>query len=283
LEKLKRDIDLPLSAILTLNTFAHTVGAAGVGAVAQSIWGEASLTIVSGIVTIVILIGSEIIPKTIGAVYWQELAGPASLLCQWLTWILYPVVMMCQVITQFFRTGEKSSILSRVDVSQVAKFGYRDGLIREHEKDIIENLMNKDHLRTHEIMTPRERLVMVNESDPVSSIQPKSKAWHVSRLPIYDKDQNNVTGYVLKDEVLGHRISGDQSRILKSFGRKILNVHPDTQLKDLYRQLVSEDEHIAIVKDGEKVSGVVSMEDVLEELLGQEIVDESDRARGVLD
>lgn len=283
LEELKKNIDKPLSAILTLNTFAHTIGAAGVGAAAQSIWGASSLTIVSALVTIVILIGSEIIPKTIGAVYWRQLAGVVAVSCQWLMWGLYPAVVVCQMVTRIFRQGEKVSVLSRGDVTQFVTLGYRDGLIREHEKDIIENLMSKEHLLTREIMTPRDRLVSLNEDDAISVVNRDSKAWHVSRIPTYAQGHNTVTGYVLKDEVLVEQISGSSHKKLSALVRDILVVHPETELKELYTKLVSADEHIAVVKDGEDVVGVVTMEDVLEEILGQEIVDESDQARGIFD
>ena len=283
LKELKRDIDKPLAAILTLNTFAHTIGATGVGAAAQNIWGETYLTLVSAVVTVVILIGSEIIPKTIGAVYWQQLAGTVSHVCKWLTWILYPFVVVCQLITRMFRSGGHKSILSRESVKQVVAFGYVDGLIQEHEKDIIENLLSKEKLSTSEIMTPRERLVALSDKTTMSALKPGAKAWHLSRIPVYSGDENNIVGYVLKDEVLVKQLSGLKDRTLSGIVRDIVVIEPETPLKDLYHQLITSDEHIAIVKDSEKVWGVVTMEDVLEEVLGQEIVDESDRARGVLD
>lgn len=284
LEALKRDIDRPLSAILTLNTFAHTIGAAGVGAAAQRIWGDDALTIVSAVATILILIGSEIIPKTIGAVYWRQLARPVVFVTRWLTWILLPIVWVCQFITRLLRRGEKASVLSRTDLSRVARLGYRDGLVRDHEQRIIANLMDKDALHASKVMTPLERLVAMEANQPSNAVNSRSPAWHVSRIPLYVDSVDAITGYVLKDEVLAALLARRGHEPLKTLQRAIVCVGADEPLVDLYRRLVNAHEHIAIVQDGtSKTIGIVTMEDVIEELLGQEIVDESDRERGVLD
>ena len=283
LEALKRDIDRPLSAILTLNTFAHTIGAAGVGAAAQQIWGEAALTVVSAVATILILIGSEIIPKTIGAVYWRQLARPVVFVSRWLTILLLPIVWVCQGITRLLRRGEKASVLSRTDLSRVANLGYRDGLVREHEQRIIANLMDKDALHAKAVMTPLDRLVALESAQPLSAVNSSSPAWHVSRIPLYVDHLDKITGYVLKDEVLA-ALLGRQQSTLHDLQRPIIRVGAEERLVDLYRRLVNAHEHIAIVQDDAgKTVGLVTMEDVIEELLGQEIVDESDRERGVLD
>ncbi len=284
LEKLKRDIDKPLAAILTLNTFAHTIGAAGVGAAAQQIWGEEALTLVSFVATILILICSEIIPKTIGAVYWRQLAKPVVTTTTWLTIILAPAVWFCQLITKMLRRNEEESILSRTDLTRVASMGHRDGLIREHERRIIENLMEKEDLQTQHVMTPMDRLVALPVSTPINQLTPQSKSWHVSRIPLYNDTVNNIIGYVLKDEVLGALLGKNGRQTMQQFKRPIVTVQADNTLVELYNELVNAHEHIAIVRnDKNETVGIVTMEDVLEELLGQEIVDESDLARGVLD
>lgn len=283
LQEMKRDIDRPLAAILTLNTFAHTIGAAGVGAAAQEIWGEGALAVVSGIVTFIILIGSEIIPKTIGAVYWRELIGVVARVTGALTIILWPIVVVCQQITRWLRHGETGSILSRSDVSQIAQFGFRDGFVHEHEKEIIDNLMRKESLETAAVMTNLERLVALEAGQPMNVVSPHSPAWHISRIPIFDGTVNNVVGYVLKDEVLVQQLAGNGHRSLGGVRHPIITVSADETLIELHYRLVKAHEHIAIVqRDGQTV-GVVTMEDVLEELLGHQIVDESDRARGVVD
>lgn len=283
LEQLKRDIDRPLAAILTLNTFAHTIGAAGVGAAAQDIWGEESLTVVSAVATVLILLGSEIVPKTIGAVYWRRLAHPVVFVTRWLTWLLWPVVWVCQGITRLLRRGEEASVLSRADLSRVANLGYRDGLLRDHERRIIGNLMATGHRHAREVMTPRDALVMLRAERALSDIRPGTPGWHVSRIPIYtDGDRDRVTSYVLKDEVLAELLAGHGQRRLAELGRPIVSIDGAASLVDLYQRLVEVHEHIAVVRDADRrVIGVVSMEDLIEELLGQEIIDESDRARGI--
>ena len=283
LQEMKQDIDRPLAAILTLNTFAHTIGAAGVGAAAQEIWGEGSLAVVSGIVTLFILIGSEIIPKTIGAVYWRELIAVVARITGVLTIILWPIVVVCQQITRLLRQGKTGSILSRSDVSQIAQFGFRDGFVHEHEKEIIDNLMRKESLETAAVMTDTERLVALEVGQPMNAVSPQSPAWHISRIPVFDGTIDNVVGYVLKDEVLVQQLAGNGHRPLSGVQHPIVTVGADETLIELHHRLVKDHEHIAIVqRDGQTV-GVVTMEDVLEELLGHEIVDESDLARGVVD
>jgi len=283
LKNMKQDIDRPLAAILTLNTFAHTIGAAGVGAAAQEIWGEGSLAVVSGVVTFFILIGSEIIPKTIGAVYWRRLVSIVVKVTRFLTIALWPIVVVCQQLTRLLRHGETGSVLSRQDVSMIAQSGYREGLVHEHEKEIIANLMQKESLKTSSVMTPGDRLVALEADRQLDAVTPRSPAWHISRIPIYEENHDQVIGYVLKDEVLVEQLSGRATRRLRELRRPIVSVEAEEPLITLHKKLVKAHEHIAIVqRDGETV-GVVTMEDVLEELLGHEIVDESDRARGVID
>jgi CBS domain containing-hemolysin-like protein len=284
LEELKRDVDKPLSAILTLNTFAHTIGAAGVGAAAQEIWGEGSLTIVSAIATLLILVGSEIIPKTIGAVHWRKLAQPVVMLTRWLTLLLAPLVWVCQFITRLLRRGEQASVLSRTDLSSVASLGHRHGLVRDHERRIIANLMHKDKLHAKEVMTPIDRLVALPANSPLKAIRQSSSAWHISRIPLFQDQPNNLVGYVLKDEILSELLSENGQKNLSLLMRPIIKVYAEDALVDLYRHLIDAHEHIAVVTDtNKKAIGIVTMEDLIEEVLGQDIVDESDRARGVLD
>ena len=280
LEQLKRDIDRPLAAILTLNTFAHTIGAAGVGAAAQDLWGREYLTAASAVVTVVILIGSEIIPKTLGAVYWRRLVRPVAWLTTWLTWILYPVVWGCQQITRLFRAGYQRSILSRSDLSQAAQLGFRDGLVRRHERDIIANLMTHENLRTADIMIPKEKVVACDEKTPVSQINRRSPTWHVSRIPVYAEDPSRVTGYVLKDEALGEQLAGRRKLTLAQLKRPIPAVKTSAGVAELYRHMIEASEHIAIVVDetGNAV-GLVTMEDVIETLIGEDITDETDASR----
>lgn len=282
LESFKRDIDRPLSAILTLNTFAHTIGAAGVGAAAQSIWGEESLAVVSAVATVLILIFSEIIPKTIGAVYWKSLVRPVIITTSFLTILLTPVVWICQFITRWLRHGKQTSVLSRQDLSQVAQLGHRDGLIREYETRIIKNLMLSEERRVEQIMTPYELCVMLPHDIPISEFSPHAESWHFSRIPITQDER--VMGYVLKDEILVAKLQRRDPQPISELCRRITIVRSHDSLVSLYQRLISTNEHIAMVLDeNENNVGLVTMEDLIEDILGQSIVDESDRARGAFD
>ncbi|MHC5068217.1 MAG: CNNM domain-containing protein, partial [Planctomycetota bacterium] len=188
LRELKGDIDRPLAAILTLNTFAHTIGAAGVGAQAQALWGEASLTVVSAVVTILILIASEIIPKTIGAVYWQRLTPTAVAVIRALILLLLPLVAVCQALTRLLRHGDRRPLLSRADIASVAETGYRDGILRRNEQAIIANLMSHQSATVSAIMTPRERIIAKPLDCPLHAMSPDDAAWFVSRIVVYPSD-----------------------------------------------------------------------------------------------
>ena len=184
LKRLKADIDRPLAAILTLNTFAHTIGAAGVGAEAADYFGEEYLGIVSAVVTVIILIASEIIPKTIGAVYWQRLVGPAVTCTQLLIILLYPFVWVSQIITRWLRPEGKVSLLTRAEISHVASTGYRDGTLRKNEHAIIHNLLKFTEVATETIMTPREDIIAVDRKKPINAYGKGHPSHTVSRIPL---------------------------------------------------------------------------------------------------
>ena len=157
LHGMKEDIDKPLSAILTLNTFAHTFGAAGVGAQAQEIWGEEMLTVVSVVVTILILVGSEIIPKTLGATYWKGLARPTVSILNLMVLLLYPFVLVSQGITRLLKPEGRASVLSRNDIRNVAKAGFKDGVLHRNEQVIIDQMLRSNEVTAEQIMTPLNR------------------------------------------------------------------------------------------------------------------------------
>lgn len=279
LKQAKEDIDRPLAAILTLNTFAHTIGAAGVGAQAQHLWGEKYLTVVSVVVTILILIASEIIPKTIGAVAWRRLARPSIAMVTVLVVLLAPFVWLSQLITTGLRRGADTggSVLSRSDIRVLAEEGYRDGILRRSEKQIIDNLMALSQVNVSEIMVPADAIIGLDANDDVGALHADSPAWNVSRLPVFSTGR--IVGYVVKDEILATRLAENTRRPLVELIRPIVVVAPSTPLPDLYARLIEASQHIAAVVDDEKAVGLVTMEDLIEFLLGLEIVDESDAQR----
>ncbi|MCF8236031.1 MAG: hemolysin family protein [Bacteroidales bacterium] len=277
LEQYKENIDRPLAAILTLNTFAHTIGAAGVGAQAQIIWGDESLTATSAILTILILVLSEIIPKTIGANYWKNLTGFMVNTLRVMLFILYPFVVVSQMITRFLSKNKIRGVLSRTEFMAMAEAGAREGVIRKHESRIIQNIARFDKIQTKDIMTPRTVVFGAHENTQIQEFYKDHPEIRFSRIPLYGKSMDNITGFVLKDELLAEMINNHGKRPLKTLRRDIPVVYEGLPIPSLYNLLIGENEHIALVVDEYGgTAGVVTIEDVIETLLGMEIVDEMD-------
>lgn len=281
LAKFKEDIDRPLAAILTLNTFAHTIGAAGVGAQAQLIWGNEYLSLISAVLTILILIISEIIPKTIGAMFTKQLAGFTAITLQVMIYSpLYPFILISQGITRWLKRGRKSKQISRDELSAMARVGANIGEVHEKESRIIQNLMNFDYLKVKDIMTPRVVIVSADEDTRASEFHDNVQNLRFSRIPVYQGDKENISGYILKDELLVNLLHNKQNIQLKEFKRKIPIVVSSSKISTLYEKLTEENEMIALAVDEYGgLDGIVTMEDIVESILGLEIVDEFDQAR----
>lgn len=276
LRQMKDDIDKPLSSILTLNTIAHTVGAAGVGAQAQIVFGSGYVGITSAILTLMILFLSEIIPKTLGATYWRTLAPISSRILRWMIWVLYPFVILSQMITRML--GDTSHVtFSREELSAMADRGVEEGIFEQEESDILKNLIRFKTLRIKDIMTPRIVVVGFNEEKTVSDILDKVEELRFSRLPLYGDSEDDITGYFLKNDLLINLARGDEDKKLKELKREILILPETVSLQGFFERLIEKQEHIAVAVDEYGgFSGVVTMEDLVETLLGMEIVDEVD-------
>ncbi len=275
LRTLKKDIDRPLSAILTLNTIAHTVGAAGVGAQAQVVFGNAYVSITSAVLTLLILVFSEIIPKTLGANYWKVMAVFAAKTTNILIWITYPFVLLSKGITKSLSNGEKGPTLSREEFSAMAEQGVEEGVFEEGESTIFKNLIRFSSLKVKDIMTPR--IVVIKFQEDTKIEEALSEKLHVSRVPVFGKNEEDITGYILKLDLYSNLAEGNQSKTLKEIKREVLIVPESISLKMLLESFLEKQEHIAVVVDEYGgLSGVVTMEDVVETLLGIEIVDEID-------
>lgn len=277
LRDLKQDIDRPLSAILSLNTIAHTVGAAGVGAQAQVVFGNTYVSITSAVLTLLILVFSEIIPKTLGATYWKSLSGFAARTTNILIYVTYPLVLLSQVITKILSSEEKQPTVSREEFSAMAELGFEEGVFEEGESNIFKNLIRFRSLRVKDIMTPRIVVVKFQEDQTINEILENKDELRVSRMPVFGEGDEDITGYVLKND-LYYNLSEDNGDIkLKEIKREVLIVPETISLKTLFERLLEKQEHIAVVVDEYGgLSGVVTMEDVVETLLGMEIVDEID-------
>lgn len=286
LEQYKRDIDKPLSAILTLNTIAHTVGAIGVGAVAGEALGTGPISdnvpiswesLVATVMTLCILILSEIIPKTIGANNWKALTGFTVYTIRVLLWILAPLVWVSQFITKRLKKEKDKSVLSRSDFTQMALEGLSSGALKKEETEMIKNLMDFEKMNVRDIMTPRSVGFFLDGDTTVEDyMQDAVKSY--SRIPVFHGDKDNVVGLVLKDDMLNLMAQGEGGKKVSEIMLEINTVRDDYPLPDLFRFLARSKKHLAVVKDEfGTVIGLVTLEDVFETLLGHEIVDESDK------
>jgi CBS domain containing-hemolysin-like protein len=277
LKKLKTDIDQPLSAILTLNTIAHTIGAAGVGAQAQVVFGNAYVSLTSALLTLVILVLSEIIPKTLGATYWKKLSGFAARTTKFLIIITYPFVILSKWITQWLSSEEVGPSVSREEFSAMAELGFEEGVFEEGESKIFKNLIRFRSLRVKDIMTPRIVVVKFQEDRTIKEILQHKEELRVSRMPVFGENEEDITGYILKNDLYFNLSEGKGEKMLNEIKREVLILPENISLKMLFERLLEKQEHIAVVVDEYGgFSGVVTMEDVVETLLGMEIVDEID-------
>jgi len=285
LQRFKEDIDRPLSAILTLNTIAHTVGAIGVGAMAATMFaGKEPLfgilsyeSLVAILMTLAILFLSEIIPKTIGANNWKSLAPFTVASLSFLLKVLAPLIWVSQLITKSFKKDKGKAVLTRTDFLALADVGKTSGALEEKESSIITNLLGMDTLKVQDIMTPRTVMQIIDEDTTLQEYYDNHQPMRFSRIPVFDKTPDSVTGLVLKDDVLINMLQGKQNEPLKSIKRDIKMINQDKSLKEFFSYLTDENEHIAMVHDTYgSITGLVTMEDMLETILGLEIVDESD-------
>ncbi len=288
LNEYKEDIDRPLSAILTLNTIAHTVGAIGVGAMAGDIFGKNYLnigplsisyeSIIATVMTLAILILSEIIPKTIGANNWKALSPFTTRTLKLLLFLLAPLVWVSQLITKSLKNEKGKSVLSRADFAAMTQVGESSGAIGKEESAIISNLLNFEKMSVREIMTPRTVAYMVKEDMTVGDFVKESPDKLYSRIPVYNDQVDNITGVVLKDDILTCLIENGTDEKVSDLMLDVQTVRDDLALPQLFEQLTKTKQHLFVVKDEfGSVVGLVTMEDLFETLLGKEIVDESDQ------
>ena len=277
-KELKNNVDRPVGAILSLNTIAHTIGSAGVGAEVTRIWGNEWFGVASVVLTLIILIFSEIIPKTLGASYWRSLALPSAGTIKVLIYITYPFVILSELITKIFSSKDKDNAVtvSREEVSAMVDMGTDEGVFKESESRIIKSCLRLSNVKAKEIMTPKIVLEMADESMTLKEFY-DANDWRFSRIPVYNDDKDNVTGYVLKDIVL-EELSEDQFDIkLSEMKRHILSFSEDESVFTIWEKMLGTREHISIIVDEfGGLRGVVTMEDVIETMTGVEIVDEQD-------
>lgn len=285
LEGFKKDVDKPLIAILTLNTIAHTVGAIMVGVQAESLDVEVNILginmvgIVSGVMTLLILVLSEIIPKTIGATYWKNLANFTA---KTLTLLIFPLkytglLWLLQLTTRLIGKSAHVSTVSREEFMAITHAAQEEGVFAESESTVIKNLLVFKSILAKDVMTPWVVAVIEDEDTSINDFHENHKNLKFSRIPVYSNSPNNPTGFILKDHVLEAIIDNKGEEQLKTIKRDLLITDYRTPIPSLFEMFISKRAHLAIAMDefGNTV-GLVSMEDIIETLLGLEIMDESD-------
>ncbi len=292
LKELKDDVDKPLIAILTLNTIAHTAGAIGVGASAEAAFINQPyinlfglqlpvLTLVSVFMTLAILIASEIIPKTIGATYWKSLAGFSTKTLNVMVLIMKYTGMMwlLQLFTRMIGKGKKKNVLSRADYQVMTEMGAKQGIFEGHESRVIQNILKVKDLTAENIMTPRTVLVTAPAEMTIADFNDLEENRNVSRVPLFeDGDKDKISQYVLRDDALDSEVNEKGHLPLSSISRPMIIVDKKLVITDILDKLKDSNEHIVLAMDQfGGVAGVVSLEDVVETLLGMEIMDETDK------
>ncbi len=277
LDGVKSEIDRSLAAILSLNTIAHTVGAVGVGAEATARF-NISTGVASAILTILILVLSEIIPKTLGAVYWRFLAPLMAVLVKSWIFLLYPVVWISEQLTKLLSKGEKTHSVSREEFQAMANIGAEEGLLELEESRILQNLLRFHSLKVKEIMTPRTVVFMIDRSAQVDEVLEKYPDIPFSRIPVYEGSPDTVTGFVLKHDILLAQARSRGSATMAEFERPLAAMPETATLHALFEELLDKRAHILLVVDEYGgMEGIVTLEDLVETMLGLEIVDEADR------
>lgn len=275
---LKQDINKPLAAILTLNTIAHTMGAAGSGAQAAIVFGSAYVGVASAVLTFLILVFSEIIPKTLGAHYWRKLAPATAHGLRFLVWILHPFVRLSEMLTRSMTLGETPNSFSRGEFAVMADLSAQDGQLAPHESLIVKNLLLLREILVKEAMTPRTVVFSLSETLRIEEFFHKYDHIRFSRIPIYRDTQEQVIGFVLRSDLLLAQARGNKDNPLQTYCRKIA-VFPQTiPLSMAFEEFMRLRAHIALVVDEYGgMAGILTLEDLLETLLGMEIVDEGDQ------
>ena len=276
LKDLKLNSDRPISAILCLNTIANTVGASIVGSLVYEVYGDPLVGVFSTVFTLMILIFSEIIPKTIGTNYWRSLALPASVIIRGMIFISFPLVWVLERMQRLISSRSTQVSVSREDISAMVSVATEEEVIEKEEKKMIQNLLKLDELTAHEIMTPSAVVEMAEGSMTIKEFY-DSDLSH-SRIPVYDEENDEyVIGYVLRQEILEKMAEDKFNTSLHDILRPIMTFREEDSVADIWERFLEKKEHISVILDEYgSVRGIVTLEDVIETMLGQEIVDERD-------
>jgi CBS domain containing-hemolysin-like protein len=277
MHKHKSDIERPISAILTLNTIAHTVGAAGTGAEAAAIFGSQFIGVISAVLTFLILFISEIIPKTLGAVYWKELTPFTAYTVDILVKLLYPIVWLFEKFTRRIRPENGLPTITRTDLEAMARVSHKEGALLEQENRVFRNLLHLQDLQVTTIMTPRTMVTALQKDLTIGDVLKKVDKIPFSRIPIYTNDLDDAAEYVLRYQILEYAARGELDSTLSSLGRPLHAIPETKQVALVLEEFIARKEHFFfLIDEYGGMAGIISLEDVLESLLGMEITDETD-------
>lgn len=272
----KNRLDQSISSILILNTFAHTMGAAGVGAQAASIFGVRWETFIAVLLTLVILYFSEIIPKTIGANYWRQLAIPTARTIHWLIKLVYPLIWLSTFITKRFRKNNQHET-SREEIIALASLGHKMGSLVSQENEYLTNILSLREIKTEKILTPRSVMHSLGENITVHQALDDEKSKQFTRIPVFRDDPDDIIGLVTNRELLLAEREGKADLPISHFAKPIMRVSENLPVQQLLDLFIKKKEHLFLVEDEYgQTAGIVTLEDAIETMLGREIVDETD-------
>jgi len=282
LKWVKTHIETSIGSILTLNTVAHTLGAAGVGAKAQELFGDEYMTLFSVVLTLVILYASEIIPKTLGATYWKQLAVPSSYVIRVLIFITYPLNFVAIHLTKFISNGKGDRDgISRDEVITVVNSAKECGTVSEKETEIIRNLLRFNHIKVKDILTPRKVVSALNKELSIGEVLGDEKKVkrlkEFSRIPVYSQTKDDIDGIVFSQTIFEESSEENESKKISEVAIPVFKINENIPVSKALDLFVQRKEHMFIVQDSySQTAGVVTLEDVFETLLGMEIMDELD-------
>ena len=275
--RLRRNVERPIAAILSLNTIANTAGAAFAGAAATAVFGHQWLGYFSAVFTLAILVFSEIIPKTAGVVYGRSLAGPVAYALKGLVWTMTPVIWLMGRITRLIGRGSRDEAVTSEEIQVMARLSRRTGGIKIFQEQAIERVLTLQEKTAKEVMTPRTVIFSLNQRLKLSDAVKAAGRWEHSRIPVFDQSPEDVVGIVHTKDVLVALAKDRTDDHLKNLMRPIHFVAETAPLNMVLGEFLERKQHLfAVIDEYGGLAGLISLEDILEEILGREIVDESD-------
>ncbi|QDP00937.1 CNNM domain-containing protein [Thalassotalea sp. PS06] len=277
LTQAKQKLDQSISSILILNTFAHTMGAAGVGSQALQVFGEKWETLIAFLLTLAILYLSEIIPKTIGAHYWRALAIPAAIIINFLVKLVYPLVWISGFLTRLFSSKHKQPAISREEVVAITSLGHKGGTIATQESQLVQNILMLRDAKAADILTPRSVVHALSEDTTVAEALASPQTEFFTRIPVYQDSIDNITGVIIKNGLYESERNGQPDVALRELAMPVHRISESFPVLNLVDLFLKRQEHLFLVEDHfGQTAGIVTLEDAIETILGREIVDETD-------